>query len=347
MSPSEHLTENQLNDYLGNSALDKNEKHRTGRHLLQCDFCLKRLPQPTPQQFWAALMTDNNCVDDSRDDKATLAAWLNSISDSLKQPKILVWGASALAICLFVTAFFWFDAAKSSYAEKEVAQSFEVIETQSVPNLNGDNNENLPPTFPNSNDGDDNSPSPPLNVESKLPISGNVKSGNRSSARIVSGQNSPVSTNAQPKAISKTAPRKSDTWDPTITNVSSTRGGAVGLPKCCELQPLDLAIGISNEAVLLKWKKVPNAAKYHIYVSDDEEILVDEFETEQETAYALKKPLAPQKTYQWKVVITLEDGKTIVGDSQKFTVKDLQSNQKRSDRKKGNAIRCSESKLNR
>ncbi len=96
MNPSEHLTENQLNDYLGNSALDKNEKHHTGRHLLQCDFCLKRLPQPTVEQFWAALMTDNNCDDDSRDDKATLAAWLDSISDSLKQSKILVWGASAL-----------------------------------------------------------------------------------------------------------------------------------------------------------------------------------------------------------------------------------------------------------
>lgn len=346
MNPSEHLTENQLNDYLGNSALDKNEKHRTGRHLLQCDFCLKRLPQPTPQQFWAALMTDNNCVDDSRDDKATLAAWLDSIVESLKQPKILVWGASALAICLFVTAFFWFDTAKSFYAEKEVAQSFEVIETQSVPHLNGGNNQNLPPTFPNSDDGDGNSP-PSQNVESKLPISGSIKSDNRPPARIASGQNLPISVNAQPRAISKAASRKSDTSDATITNVSSTRGGAVGVPKCSELLPLDLATGVSNEGVLLKWKKVPNAAKYHIYISDEEEILVDEFETVQETTYALKKPLAPQKTYQWKVVITLEDGKTIIGDSQKFTVKDLQSNQKRSDRKKGNAIRCSESKLNR
>lgn len=345
MNPSEHLTENQLNDYLGNSALEKNEKHRAGRHLLQCDFCLKRLPQPTPQQFWAALMTDNNCDDDTRDDKATLAAWLDSIVESLKQPKILVWGASVLAICLFFTTFFWLNAAESSYAEKEVAQNFEVIETQSVPNLNGGNNQNLPPSFPNSDDGDDTSP-PSQNVKSKLPISDNIKSDNHSSAQNISGQNLPVSTNVQPKAISKTAPRKSDTSDTTITNVSSTRGGA-SLPKCSELQPLDLATGISNEAVLLKWKKVPKAAKYHIYVSDDEEILVDEFETEQETSYALKKPLAPQKTYQWKVVITLEDGKTIIGDSQKFTVKDLQSNQKKSERREKSLIRCSESKLNR
>ena len=71
MNRSEHLTENQLHDYLGNSALDREAKHRIGRHLLQCDFCLKRLPPPTAEQFWAALMTDNETDDDSLDEKAT------------------------------------------------------------------------------------------------------------------------------------------------------------------------------------------------------------------------------------------------------------------------------------
>lgn len=342
MKTTEHLTENQLNNYFGD-ALEDEKKHDVGRHLLQCDFCLKRLPQPTVEQFWAALMTDE--VDDSPDEKTTLAARLDSIRDSLKQPKILVLGGvGALAICLFFTAFFWLNSAESSFAGKEVAENFEVKEIQSIPNSKSGDNQNLPPTFPNTDDGDDNSWSS-QNVKSKLPISGNAKSDNRSSARIGSGQNLPVAINAQPKAISKIDPRKSDTSDATKTNVSSTRGG--GLPKCGELQPLDLATGISNESIVLKWKKVPKAAKYHIYVSDDEEILVDEFETEQETSYALKKPLAPQKTYQWKVVVTLEDGKTIIGDSQKFTVKDLQSNQKKSERREKSLIRCSESKLNR
>lgn len=345
MNESEHLTENQLAEYFG-GALERGVKHAVGRHLLQCDFCLKRLPQPTPEQFMAALMTDNEYEVDSLDEKTALATLLNSISDSLKQPKILVFGAvGALSVCLLFTAFFWINAAQSSLAEREVAESFEVKETQTVPTLNGDS-QNMSPTLSSANDGDGNS-SPSQKVKSKLPVSGNDKDGNGSSSRNVSGQSLPVATNVQPKTVSKIDIRKSDTSTAPKTSVSSTRGGAESLPKCSDLQPLDLATGMNNEAILLKWKKVPNAAKYHIYVSDDDEILVDEFETEQETSYALKKPLAPEKTYQWKVVVTLEDGKTIIGDSQKFTIKDLQSNQKKPGGKVSSIVRCSEGKFNR
>lgn len=345
MNTGEHLTENQLTEYFG-GALERGVKHAVGRHLLQCDFCLKRLPQPTLEQFMAALMTDNESEDDSPDEKtASAAAWLGSIAESLKQPKILVFGAvGALAVCLLFTAFFWINSAQSSLAEREVAENFEVKEKQTVPTLNG-GNQNTSPALASSNGGDLSSPS--QKVESKLPISGNDKVGSRSSSRNVSGQNLPIASNEQPKAVSNIAIKKSDVSDSTKTNVSSTRGGSASLPKCSDLQPLDLATGMSNEAILLKWKKVPNAAKYHIYVSDDDEILVDEFETDQETSYALKKPLAPQKTYQWKVVVTLEDGKTIIGDSQKFTVKDLQSNQKKPGRKESSIVRCSAIKLNR
>ena len=59
MKITEHLTENQLTEYFGNAALEGEMKHAIGRHLLLCDFCLKRLPQPTPEQFLAALMTEN------------------------------------------------------------------------------------------------------------------------------------------------------------------------------------------------------------------------------------------------------------------------------------------------
>jgi hypothetical protein len=73
MNRSEHLTENQLDDYFGNSVLAQGARHEIGRHLLQCDFCLKRLPQPTTEHFWAALMTDEN-ADDAFDERESLAA---------------------------------------------------------------------------------------------------------------------------------------------------------------------------------------------------------------------------------------------------------------------------------
>lgn len=119
MNRSEHLTDNQLTDYFGD-ALEREAKHAIGRHLLQCDFCLKRLPQPTPEQFWAALMTDEN-ADDFVDERESLAAPLMLIVQKLMQPKIFALSAATLAIVLFFSAFIWLGAAKSSETEKEVA----------------------------------------------------------------------------------------------------------------------------------------------------------------------------------------------------------------------------------
>lgn len=116
------------------------------------------------------------------------------------------------------------------------------------------------------------------------------------------------------------------------------------MPKCDNQPAIDLTVEASNEKVVLKWKKVPKAAKYHLYISDEEEILIDEYETGQGTSYALTKPLDPAKTYQWKVIITLENGETVIGDARKFTVKELKSNPKKSERKGKSEIRCSEDK---
>ncbi len=318
MNRIEHLTENQLNAYFG-AALKPGEKHAVGRHLLQCDFCLKRLPQLTTEQFWAALMTDE--ADDSPDERKMFAARLNSIFQSLKQPKVFALSAAA-AILIFFSAFIWLGAAKSSVTEKEVAENFEPA--QSVFNESNDEQINSPSSFPLVESG--NPSSPPA------------------TARTISKPDSPAA-NDTPKHNLKTAsrndlnlktPLKSE--DSEKSNISSTRGGSSTLPKCSNT--IEMTTNSKGEAVTLKWKKVPKAAKYHLYISDDDEILVDEYETEEETSYVLKKSLDPVKTYQWKVVITLEDGNTVIEDSQKFTVKNFQPNQKKSERKEKSDIRC-------
>ncbi|MCZ2391556.1 MAG: hypothetical protein LC113_10820 [Acidobacteria bacterium] len=86
-----------------------------------------------------------------------------------------------------------------------------------------------------------------------------------------------------------------------------------------------MELGSQKSDLILRWKRVRNAAKYHLYVSDDNEILIDEFETDQDTSYILKKPLDPSKAYKWKIVITLENGEKLYADAQKFTAKDFQS----------------------
>jgi hypothetical protein len=324
MNRSEHLTENQLNAYFGNSALAQEAKHEIGRHLLQCDFCLKRLPQPTAEHFWTALMTDEN-ADDFVDERASLAACLRLIVQKLMQPKVFALSTAALAVVLFFSAFIWLNAAKSSEMEKEVAVNFETKEPQPVFNQTGDENINLPHEFP----GNENSPSSPV------------------SNQIVVRQETLEVKSVRPKQNTKIASSndfKAKTQEnmPQKENIVLTRGGKS--QKCGEHPMIDFAAEKSDENVVLKWKKIPNAAKYHLYVSDDEEILVDEFESAEATSYVLKKPLDLLKTYKWKIVVTLENGETVVSNSQKFTVKDLRSDQKKSKRKEKSEIRCSEDK---
>lgn len=318
MNKGEHLTENQLTDYFGNSALEPEAKHAVGRHLLLCDFCLKRLPQPTSEQFWAALMTDEG-EDDSTIDKKTLAGFFRSVAESLKRPKVLVGSASALIIVLAFSTFIWLNAAKSSNTNREVAENFETAQTV-------------------------------FNRESKKETDFSVMlpsgENSNSSTRIIAKKNSPATNNSL-KQNSKIAPRN----DPNIkneaklpddksVNISTSRGGI--LPECGNQSAVDLTAEMSSEAVVLRWKKIQGAAKYHLYISDDDEILIDEFETERETSYVLKKPLDPLKTYNSKVVVTLEDGKTIIGDSRKFTIKNLPSGGPKPERKEKSVIRCAE-----
>lgn len=325
MNKGEHLTENQLTDYFGNSALKGEAKYAVGRHLLLCDFCLKRLPQPTPEQFWTALMTDE-AEDDYVVDKKALADFFKSIAESLKQPKVLVGSASALIIVLVFSAVIWLNAVKSLDVEREVAKNFELA--QPIFNPVSDDKTAFPATLPsgeNSNRLTGSSTRP--TSEKNLPtVNNNVL---KQDLRIAMRNNSNTKIEVKP-------PKDKN------TRVSTTRGGGGVLPKCNDQPPIELTAGKSNEAVVLKWKKIQGAAKYHLYVSDDEEILIDEFETETETSYVVSKPLDATKTYNLKMVVIYEDGKSVIGDSRKFTVKNLQSGRQLQERKEKSVIRCAE-----
>ncbi len=329
MKRTEHLTENQLNDYLGNSALDGEAKHVIGRHLLQCDLCLKRLPQPTVQQFWMALMTDEN-ADDAVDERQPLAERLKFIVQKLMQPKIFAFSTAVLVVVLFFSTFIWLNATKTPETQREIAQNFEVKDSQPVFNQTGNVEIEKPDVFPS--------------VEGDIPSA-------PATTRVIAKRELPSTNNDAPKQNLKTVSRNDFNLqaaaklpDAKKATISSTRGGLSTLPKCGREVITEVTTGANGDAVTLKWKKVPKAAKYHLYVSDEEEILLDEFETVEGTSFVLKKPLDPLKTYQWKVVVTLENGQTVISNTQKFTVKDLKSDQKKSKKKENPDVRCSEDK---
>jgi len=70
-----------------------------------------------------------------------------------------------------------------------------------------------------------------------------------------------------------------------------------------------------------RWKRVKNAIKYHLYVSDTSQILIEEAEIKKANSYKLKTKLKPGKAYRWKVIATITDGKTVVGKSIDFSVR--------------------------
>lgn len=86
-----------------------------------------------------------------------------------------------------------------------------------------------------------------------------------------------------------------------------------------------MELGTNKSDLVLRWKRVPRAAKYHLYISDDNEVLVNEFETDRDTSYVIKKPLGSAKSYKWKIVITLESGQKLYTEAQDFTAKDFLS----------------------
>src|SRR5205085_73706 len=124
---------------------------------------------------------------------------------------------------------------------------------------------------------------------------------------------------------------------PKKVQVSTTRGGKA---ECSEEKSIELEFSAVKEDLVFKWKKVPNAAKYHLYISDDDEILIDEFETEGETSFILRKPLDTLKTYKWKILITLDNGKTVVSPYNKFTVREYETNRLKQEKKMNAEIRC-------
>ena len=327
MREREHLTKNQIAGYRA-GAFNDHQSREIGRHLLKCEFCRKSLPAPTFDDFWSAVMTERETEQTSASDESEFSrhSLIFSFPKTFKGFSSLAWSGAALMVLASLSLLLWLNAAQQPNQEKEIAQTFnsEIVELDPAQNENGEQIFPSPPgNSKNENQGFSAESNRPL--KTKLSKTNPVQNNQRSSSPDDFTQNSA-------KRVLKNKPE----------NISSTRGGSDA--KCVNESAFETETLLSGKDVILEWEKVPNVVKYSLYVSDEEEILIDEFETVKGTSYVLKKPLDPLKTYKWKVVVTLENGNTINGDSRKFTVKDLKSDQKKSVKKEKSDIRCSENK---
>lgn len=318
MNASEHLTRNQIAAFNAGSLAER-ESREIGRHLLGCMDCRGFLPLPNSTKFWTAVVSERDSQKSQVHGELpfSIRSYSNSFVEFFSKPSGLALSSGVLVVILGLALVLLFSASNEPSVESEVAKSFEIENPVSVPSPDQAEGPNVVlPDHADRNNRKDQSPDRVLTGQ-RLPgprLKQNSK-GSRNNrgatARFVSGR------------------------------VTPTRGA---IPKCGTERTFEMELRYAETDVVLRWQRIPNAAKYHLYVSDDEEILIDEFETENATSYLLKKQLDPKKSYKWKVLITLENGQVIVADSQKFTSEDIRSVQEKvSSKRQRSVTRCSES----
>jgi hypothetical protein len=297
MNPLEHLTRNQIAAFSAGS-LAASESRSIGGHLIRCVECRSLLPYPNPAQVWAAITTEREVneiqqtVSSTSSDRAD-SKWFVGLFGKRNR---LAWAGGMLLLAFSLAGLLIMSASNGGNAENEVVRTFQL--ENPIPAPNGNQATELNAGLPDS--GTD------------TPVKGvNSISKDREGAK--------TRRNADSRAAAATDSR---TTRAINRNISPTRGS---ITPCAVGRTIEMELGSQKSDLILRWKRVRNAAKYHLYVSDDNEILIDEFETDQDTSYVLKKPLDPSKGYKWKIVITLENGQKLYADAQKFTAEDFQS----------------------
>ena len=308
MKDSRHLTKEEILAY-ADDLLPHQELYKIGRHLIECADCRRQLPPPTIEQFRSAIMTEWEPYESSADVNTKVSVSSNS-SPIWKLPSVWALGGAALIVLVIFTLLL-LPGTKNSSAD--IVRS---IDHETKTDLNFP----APVKAPDI----DNSFSSANSNKTSLPAANTI------------GSRTDLNT-------AKSLPRKDRLQEPerkVIQNrgqISSTRGAG---ENCGEEKSIELEYSAEKENLVFRWKKVPKAAKYHLYISDDDEILIDEFETSGETSFVFRKSLDPLKTYKWKIIVTLENGQTIVGSSQKFSVKGFETNREKKGKKSTIEARC-------
>lgn len=86
--------------------------------------------------------------------------------------------------------------------------------------------------------------------------------------------------------------------------------------QCSGGATINLESNSDGKEVFLKWNAVKGAQSYAIYISDLDENLIDQFESKSQTNYRSNLRFEPSKSYRWKLIIMMKNGKKIVGPPQ-------------------------------
>ena len=283
MTNFKHLTQFELSAYQSDT-LEKTARHEIGKHLLMCSDCRKSLPLPSVEKFWSAIMTENEPDENSRGKESgyRIAKLFNALPALIGRPDRLVLSGGALVVFLSLATLLWVNFGKSE-SEREISKIF--IEDKDL-------RITRPIITPGVSDQASNNQPAISRTDRRIMLPSEKKMRTLPSEAKLDLK---PRNNSDPAAKRKSVDQ---------SNISSTRGAV--LPPCEANSFFGGQAFPDGKNIILKWEKVANAAKYHLYISDEEEILIDEFETSEATSYILKKTLVAGKIYKWKVIVDLE-----------------------------------------
>lgn len=278
-----------------------------GRHLLICKECRAKLPSVTTQEF-------RNCVLDSEVVNNGKVKLPSRLFPNVRLPRLSVARAAVFAgFAILLLAGLYLVRVQDGWMDSEpiiAKNETTAVQLESVP---PESRSVIEPPF----------------VEPLQPISHGTEDKEEYSER-----------RRAPKRISQSPGRKPVGRAPAI-QTAETRGDE---NPCSGGATVSLESNTNGKEIFLKWNPVKGATSYDIYISDLDENLIDHFESDSQTQYRSTVELEPERTYRWKLIITLSNGNKIVGPPQKLNPGGvLNSYQKKVavDKQRGTfAIRC-------
>jgi hypothetical protein len=309
MKNSEHPTEKQLSRYVANE-LSSAESRIVGRHLLQCELCRAAMPQPTVEQFWAAMMTENeieNEVLPARKSALFNRFSLSTIFPVFPNSSSLVWGASAFVLLLGLASIIWLPSVNHSKVSDESASTATAIEKPLT--IQAQNSEDSSPT----------AQKPPGTVDN---------SANKNSVQKLQATNAAtITANPKPALDAKEEKQESASiadrelaallreTPETIVSLRADdelilrNGGDSNAP-----QSFALTTPVSQTVMEVqpefRWEKVAEAKSYQISIVDSQfnEVVTA---TVTENRFKPSKALQRGEKYLWRVAADTDKGEII------------------------------------
>lgn len=250
-----------------------------GRHLLICKECRAKLPSVTTQEF-------RNCIVDSEVLNDGEVTFTSRLVPNVRLPRLSVARAAvfaALAILLLAGLY-------SMRVQSGLTDSGPVIAKNETT---------------------------PIRLESVHPESGTFTDPpSAASQQPISNESETKDNNSEPRQSPRRTGldrgRKPVAKAPAV-RTAETRGDE---NPCSGGATVSLESNTNGKEIFLKWNPVKGAASYDIYISDLDENLIDHFESDSQTQYRSTVELEPDRTYRWKLIITLRNGNKILGPPQ-------------------------------